>query len=232
MFAHPANPWLINTNLGLPNGDGAKMSPQNRSAPFVEPQHYIIDPANLCCTLYNGIEDRLHVGRRATDDAEHLGRCCLMLQCLAQFCVALLNLFEQADVFDRDDGLIGKGFQESDVPVGEGAKFRAADRNHPDRSFLPEQGCSKNSASTTGLLHESRFRKLSLNLSHYVVNVNHLLINNGPAGWRAANGCWCRAISEWYRPIFRYPFICLSIPAINNRICGVTQSRRILCDHV
>src|SRR5215831_14460344 len=102
MFAHPANPWLINTNLGLPNGDGAKMSPQNRSAPFVEPQHYIIDPANLCCTLYNGIEDRLHVRRRAADNAEHLGGRRLMLQSLAEFRIAFLNFLEQPHVLDGD----------------------------------------------------------------------------------------------------------------------------------
>src|SRR5215831_1559606 len=127
MFAHPANPWLINTNLGLPNGDGAKMSPQNRSAPFVEPQHYIIDPANLCCTLYNGIEDRLHVGRRATDDAEYLGCGCLMLQGFPQFCVALLNLLEQPHVLDRNYSLVSKCLQKRDLLLGERAHLRAPD---------------------------------------------------------------------------------------------------------
>jgi len=34
-----------------------------------------------------------------------------MLQCLAQFGVALLNLFEQTHVLDRNDRLIGKVFR-------------------------------------------------------------------------------------------------------------------------
>ena len=35
--------------------------------------------------LDDGIEDRLHVRRRAANNAKHLGRCRLMLQRLAQF---------------------------------------------------------------------------------------------------------------------------------------------------
>ena len=49
------------------------------------------------------------VGDQA-DDAEHLGRCRLMLQRLAQFRIALLQFFEQADVYDGDDSLGGEGF--------------------------------------------------------------------------------------------------------------------------
>ncbi len=81
------------------------MSPQNRLVPLMESQHHVINPTNLRRALDDGIEHRLHVGGRAADDTEHLGGCCLMLQRLAQFRVALLDLFEQADVLDRDDRL-------------------------------------------------------------------------------------------------------------------------------
>ena len=40
-----------------------------------------------------------------------------MLQRLAQFCIALLNLLEQPHVFDRDHRLIGKGFNQLDLPL-------------------------------------------------------------------------------------------------------------------
>ena len=86
------------------------MSPRNHNVPVAESQHHVIDPANPCRALDDGVEHRLHVGGRAADDAEHLGRCRLMLQGLAQFCVALLNLFEQPHVLDGDDRLGGKGF--------------------------------------------------------------------------------------------------------------------------
>ena len=46
------------------------------------PRHRSRKPARA---LDDGVEHRLHVGRRAADDAEHLGGRRLMLQRLAQF---------------------------------------------------------------------------------------------------------------------------------------------------
>ena len=91
MLAHPAIPWFINTDLDAANGYGTKMSPRNHIVALAESQHHVINPANPCGALDDGVKHRLHVGRRAADDAEHLGRRGLMLQRLAQFCVALLN---------------------------------------------------------------------------------------------------------------------------------------------
>ena len=84
------------------------MSPRNHSIPLAEPQCYIFNPTNPGGALDDGIENRLHVRRRAADDAEHLGRRRLMLQSLAQFRVALLDLLKQPHVLDGDDGLIGE----------------------------------------------------------------------------------------------------------------------------
>ena len=67
------------------------MSPRNNSVPLVESQHHVINPTNPSGTLDDGIEDWLHVRGRAADNAEHLGRCRLMFQRLAQFCIALLE---------------------------------------------------------------------------------------------------------------------------------------------
>jgi hypothetical protein len=55
-----------------------------------------------------------------------------MLQRLAQFRVALLQFFEQADVFDGDDRLVGEGFQKSNLFIGKGTNLRAANRDSPD----------------------------------------------------------------------------------------------------
>ena len=65
------------------------MSPDDHTIPLNEPQHHVIDPANPCGALDDGVEDRLHVRRRPADDAEHLGSRCLMFQSLAQLCIAL-----------------------------------------------------------------------------------------------------------------------------------------------
>ncbi len=91
------------------------MSPRNMLIALAESQHHVIDPANLRRALDDSIEYRLHVGRRAADDAEHLGRRRLMLQRLAQFRVAFLDFFEQPHVFDGDHRLVGKGFEKSDL---------------------------------------------------------------------------------------------------------------------
>ena len=85
------------------------MSPRNQNVPLTKSQLHVINPANPRRALDNGIQHRLHVRRRAANDAEHLGSRRLMLQGFAQLGVALLNLFEQADVLDGDDGLGGEG---------------------------------------------------------------------------------------------------------------------------
>src|SRR5262249_6677895 len=107
MLAYPANLWLINRPHGA-NGYRTKMGTRNHSVCLAETKHHIIDPTNLCRAFHNRVEDRLHVRRRAADDTEHLGCCRLMLQSLAQFCITLLDLLEQADVLDGDHRLIGK----------------------------------------------------------------------------------------------------------------------------
>ena len=92
MLAHPAKLWFISTDLGAVNGYRTKMSPRNHSVSFAESQHHVIDPTNPRGALDDGVEDRLHVRGRAADDAEHFSRRGLMLQGLAQFCVALFEL--------------------------------------------------------------------------------------------------------------------------------------------
>ena len=88
------------------------MSPRNHIFPFAESQHHIINSTNPRRAFNNGVEDRLHVRGRAADNAEHLGRCRLMLQRLAQFRIARLAFFEQPRVLNGNDRLVGEGFEE------------------------------------------------------------------------------------------------------------------------
>src|SRR5262245_34014643 len=119
MLAHPAMLWLIYTDLDAANGYRTKMGPRNQSVPLVESQQHVINATNPGGARDDGVEDRLHVRRGAADDAEHLGRCRLMLQGLTQFRVALLDLLEQSHVLDSDHRLIGEGFDEIDLPIRE-----------------------------------------------------------------------------------------------------------------
>ena len=119
------------------------MSPRNHGIAFPQPQQRVIDPANPRGAIDDGIEHRLHVRRRAADDAEHLGGCSLMLQSLAQLCVALLEFFEQPHVLDSDHCLVGKGLKKRNLLVCKRANFRSADNNSSDGDVLAEQWRSK-----------------------------------------------------------------------------------------
>src|SRR5262245_18985677 len=114
MLAYPADLWLID-RPHVANGYVTKMSTRNHRVPLAKSQHHIINPTNPRGALDDGIQDGLDICRRAAHDAEHLGRSRLMLQCLAQFRVALLKLFEQTHVLDGDDRLVGKGFEKFDL---------------------------------------------------------------------------------------------------------------------
>src|SRR4029450_11575090 len=74
-------------------------------------KHSIAEPGR---TLRDRIEDGLHVGRRAADDAQNLARRRLTLQRLGELAVARLHLCEQPHVLDRDDGLIAERLEQRD----------------------------------------------------------------------------------------------------------------------
>ena len=99
------------------------MSPRNYNVPLGESQYHVINPADPGRALDDGVEHRLHVRWRTADDAEHLGRCGLMLQSLAQFRVARLELLKQPHVLDRDHGLIGESLKKFDLLFREGSNF-------------------------------------------------------------------------------------------------------------
>ena len=115
------------------------MSPHNHRVPFAESQHYIINPTNPHGAFHNRVKHRLHVRGRAADDAEHLGRRRLMLQRLAQFCVAFLDFFEQPHVLDSDDGLIGEGFEQSYLFLCEGLNLQCGECKSPRSVRLPAE---------------------------------------------------------------------------------------------
>src|SRR6266536_3380734 len=139
VLAYPANVWLICTDLAAENGHGTKMSPRNPTVPLVESQHHVINPTNPGGALDDGVEDWLHVRRRAADDAKYFGRCCLMLQGFAQFCIALLDLLEQPHVLDGNHGLASESLQEPDLLVREWANFGSANHDSPAGVSLPHQ---------------------------------------------------------------------------------------------
>ena len=91
------------------------MSPRNHSVPLTESQDHVIDPTNP----RRALDDRIETG--CTSVGERLmmpstsARRRLMLQGLAQFCIALLDFFEQPHVFNGDHRLVGESFKKCDL---------------------------------------------------------------------------------------------------------------------
>src|SRR5262245_34646705 len=115
------------------------MSPHHHTVTFAESQQHVINATNPSSALDDGVEDGLHIGGRAAYDAEHLGCCRLMLQCLTQLCIPFLQLLKQPDILDGNDGLVREGFEKGDLLVCEGTDLRAANHNRPNRNTLTEQ---------------------------------------------------------------------------------------------
>src|SRR5262249_48524536 len=170
-------------------GYGTKMSPPNQTVPLAESQHHVINPTNPGRALNDGIKDRLHVRRRTTDDPKHLGRCSLMLQCLAQFCVALLDLLEQPDIFDGDYGLVGEGFEELDLLFREGADYSTTNDDDADRLVLAHEGRNEYRSDAEALGDGDAFRKLSSGDGEQIFNMNYIAVDDRTANSRVATDC-------------------------------------------
>src|SRR5262245_6510531 len=128
------------------------MSLRNHRVPLAESQGNVVNPANSRSALNDGVEHWLHVGWRAADDAEQLGRCRLMLQGLAQLCVALLEFFEEANILDSDNGLRGEGFEKFDLLLRERPHLRSAKANYTYRNALSKERCAENGPMTKAFL--------------------------------------------------------------------------------
>ncbi len=72
MLADPTVLWFIDTYIGAARWYRTEMAPHGHSVPLAESQHHVIDSTNLGRALNDGVEDRLYVGGRAADNAEHL----------------------------------------------------------------------------------------------------------------------------------------------------------------
>ena len=62
-----------------------------------------------------------------------------MLQSLAQFRIALLDLLEQPHIFDGDNCLVSKGLEEIDLLVGERFDYRTTNENRSNRNTFAYQ---------------------------------------------------------------------------------------------
>src|SRR5262249_5719533 len=233
MLAHPAMFCSINTDLDV--GDRyryrTKMSTRKCNVALNEPQHHVIDPADLRGTLNNRIKHRLHVRGRATDNAQHLGRCRLMLQGFAQFRVAFLDLLEQSHVLNGDDSLISEGFEKFDLFFSKRSNFLAADCDHSDRNTLSQQWrtkCSSHPRNWLSGLIVGELRQLCCN----VMNVYRLAVDHGSAGGGPPIKRAPPRLPNRPHSIYGHALNHVSIDTMNQSIARITQPRCIFCDYI
>src|SRR5262245_30323606 len=207
------------------------MRPRNQIVALTESQLHVINSANARSTFDDSIQERLHVRRRAADDAQHLGRRRLMLQGLPQFCVALLDLFEQSHVLDRDHGLVSEGLKKFDLFFSKWSNFLAADGDHSDRNTLSQQWRAECGSHSGNWLSRFIVRELC-QLCCNVMYVYRLAVDHGSAGWRPATERSPLRLRNRHRPIYGHSLNHISIDPMNQSIARLTQPSRTFCHRI
>jgi len=82
----------------------------------------------------------------AADDAKDLARRRLLVERLGEVAVARLQLLEQAHVLNGDDGLVGEGLEERDLPLAEELNLRSAELDAADGDTPSQQRNAENRA--------------------------------------------------------------------------------------
>src|SRR4029450_985013 len=94
------------------------------------------------------IEHRLKLGGRGSDDAENFTGRGLLLKCLCEVTVPLLQLLKQPYIFNRDDGLVCEGCDQLDLLFCEGPDFGLSNQDYAYDAAFPEHGDSQDRSGT------------------------------------------------------------------------------------
>jgi len=145
----------------------------------VEPVGGPVEPvAQAHGAAYDGIEDRLHIGRRARDHPENLARRRLLLERLGQLRIAGLQLLEQAHVLDGNYRLVGEGLQQSDLRLAERLRFQPPDGDRADRLAAEQHRHGQRAP----VLDAERYGPVVVGVFEHIRYVDHRPIEDRPAG--------------------------------------------------
>jgi hypothetical protein len=120
-------------------GDRPVVGGQPQTCPIQVEDGRVVGLADTRGAPDHGVQHGLEIRRRGADDPQDLGRGRLLLERFGEVAVLGLQLLEEADVLDGDDGLIGESLEEGDLLVGERSRLRAPDRNGPDGLTFPQE---------------------------------------------------------------------------------------------
>jgi hypothetical protein len=128
----------------------------------------------------------MNVECRTADDLEHVGGRGLLLKRLFEVESLRLHLVEQPCVLDRDNGLIGEGFQEIDRFVVERAGVAARDADRAYRNAIAQHRHHHHAAPADGLcefLDVLRYMGSGVNVSCGYDNTGHCEMQSALRIW-------------------------------------------------
>src|SRR4030095_8793748 len=126
-------------------------------------------------------EHRLKVKRRPADHLEYFTRGRLLLQSLSNFTIAFLQFFEQSNIFNCDHSLVSKGFEESDLLLGEMIDYRTSKKNGPNRCLCAQECHGKYGSITFSFGDSPDLRKFSRGYGQHILYVDYLTVDHRPA---------------------------------------------------
>jgi hypothetical protein len=138
----------------------------------------VVGLAEFTSRCRNSVQYWLEVIGGARDDGEHLRCRGLVFKRLLQSALARLLRLEQARILDGDDGLVGKGLEQINLAVCEGAQFLTVDSYHAD-NFAFLQHWYRYNGSRTGKINQCDECGIAINvglLRCEIDNVNYLFV--------------------------------------------------------
>src|SRR5262249_15722845 len=120
---------------------------------------------------HNGAEYSLEVEGRADRLANFAQRSQLPDR-LRQLARPRFQFLEQTYILDGDHSLIGEGFEEGDLLIGERSHLGTANHNSSNRNILSEQRRSNYRMSACNLLNVRGVRELRFKLCRKVMHVH------------------------------------------------------------
>src|SRR5262249_46309989 len=106
--------------------------------------------AKLRSRLHQGVEHRLQIESRPTDDLQYVGRRSLLLERFRKFVRAIFELVQQSRILNRDCGLRGEVFDKLDLLVRKRANFLTINDYDADQLVvLDHWNCESSSSHGT-----------------------------------------------------------------------------------
>src|SRR6516225_6649971 len=176
------------------------------------PKHRcLVGAAEARHRLYQRVEHCLEFDGGAADSLEHVCGGGLLQQRLREIMRLGLHLAEQADVADRDHGLIGEGLQQFNLFLAEWTYLQTAKRNYSDALAFAQQRYGQHGASTVPACEFAAVGKLVAFRREEVMHMNSSAVDcRTPRDPQAVD--WSPFPDDWDRPVLHLEYKLIAIP--------------------